>query len=187
VDNISEKTEMNVYQFMISQIEFLSRDIPAARREKAVWKRAGAKSMTFGGLGNGQICTDADAWSLLQAKMPEHLKGRGGTPSYAENAVYIALSAFANGGKNVYERSLGRAAKVLDGASRVKFDRLLRSKDMSEVKRNLPPVLSIINSKNGPGLDYAGLADDIYRCQFGADTCLDVRRKWERDYCSTRD
>ena len=96
-----------------------------------------------------------------------------------ENAIYMAIAAYAACGSNVENVSLGQAASALGDSSRNRFTRLEKSRSLNELWMNLKSILRLISSKKGTGLDYGLLARDITDWQFDS---IRTIRKWERDY-----
>ena len=162
-----KKTTVNEY--VLRMIRKLSIDKSDSKGEKAIWRHAFAKS----------ICEDVKAWSLLERDIPNELAGTGGTPSYTENAAYMAIAAFAACGSNKEMVSLGQAAAALGDNSRDRFTRLEKSRTLDELWRNMKNLLRLISSNKGTGLDYSLLARDLTDWQFDP---IKTVRKWERDY-----
>lgn len=158
-----------VKSFVSSKIKILSIDKSDSKGEKAIWRHAFAKS----------VCEDIKAWALLERDIPEEFVGRTCTPSYMENAIYMAIAAYAACGSNVDNISLGQAAAALGENSRGRFTRLEKSHTMDELWMNLKSILRLISSKKGTGLDYGLLAKDLVDWQFDS---IRTIRKWERDY-----
>lgn len=165
-----EEKKKSVRSFVAGQIAYLSSGRPAAAGEKAVWRHAFA----------GGICDHVDGWGLLMRDIPEELSGINGTPSRAEKAAYMALSAYAACGRHTNGISIGQAASALGGTSRTRFMRLEKAKTLDDLWRYLKPVLRPISSGKTNGLDYALLARDLNEWQYDR---LAVVRKWEREYC----
>lgn len=157
--------------FVSEEIAVLSLDTSSAKIEKATWRHAFAR----------KVCEDLKAWSLLVRDMPEDMAAKGGTPSYAENAAYMAISSYAACGAQNEGVTLGEAVASLGETSRDRFTRLERSRTVSELWRNLKPLMRLIGSKKGIGIDYSLLAKDLMRWQSDP---IEAIRKWERDYYS---
>ena len=161
------KTKIRSY--VSSRIKILSIDKSDLKGEKAIWRHAFAKP----------VCEDIKAWSLLERDIPGDFAGKTGTPSYVENAIYMAIAAYAACGSNAENVSLGQAAAALGDSSRDRFTRLEKSRSLNELWMNLKSILRLISSKKGTGLDYGLLARDITDWQFDS---IRTIRKWERDY-----
>ena len=128
--------------------------IRQAKAEKPIWRHAFS----------GDVCEDIRAWGLLQRNMPEGLRREYGPPSYEENAIFMAMAAYAACGSHADGVSLGKAAAYVD--ARERFTRLENSSDINEFWRNLKDLLRLITSKKGIGVDYRLLAKSIYFWQF---------------------
>lgn len=165
------KDKITVEVYVSKTIKALSIATSDAKGEKAVWRHAFGKP----------VCEDIKAWSLLIKDIPDELSGIEDSPSYAENAIYMAISAFAACGAQVDKISLGQAAAKLGDSSRGRFTRLERARTIDDLWNNLKPLLRLICSKKGSGLDYCLLAKELTKWQFDS---LSTVRKWERDYYS---
>ena len=135
-----------------------------------------------------------ELWGIFLRNMPEELMGKEGRPSYAEWAIYTALTLFAlhqQGHSEPMhaegeENRLGRAVKKLAHGEeeeenvRRKFSITARSDDMEELSYHLKTLVRMLGS-NDIKLDYEDLAKDLYRFQFENDTDQ-VRLKWGQDF-----
>lgn len=166
---MDKNEKVTISSFVSKRIKVLSLDQADAKGEKAVWRHAFAKP----------VCEDMKAWSLLERDIPEELTGKTGTPSYSENAAYMAIAAYAACGTHAENVSLGQASAALGDNARVRFTRLEKSRTLDELWRNLKGLLRLISSKNGTGLDYGLLAKELTDWQFDS---IKVIRKWERDF-----
>ncbi len=131
--------------------------------------------------------------------MPEKMYSSGNGPSYAEWAVYIALTLYAlhQQGKNVESEnmnrdnvSLGEAASRLaeDDDERERIWRRLciaaQSDDMTEMSYHLRGLVQLLRAKDVP-LDYPRLAKDLYLYQLSEKWQESVRLKWGQDFYRT--
>lgn len=135
-----------------------------------------------------------ELWGIFLRNMPEELMGKEGRPSYAEWAIYTALTLFAlhqQGHSEPMhaegeENRLGRAVKKLAHGEeeeenvRKKFSITARSDDMEELSYHLKTLVRMLGS-NDIKLDYEDLAKDLYRFQFENDADQ-VRLKWGQDF-----
>lgn len=135
-----------------------------------------------------------ELWGEFLNGMPENMLSRSDEPSYAEWAVYLSLTMFAihqqGKGESVHSKdiSLGRAAAMLlekdtdDERERVlrRFGPVVTAKDMPELAHHLRCLIQLMSSKN-IRLDYAMLAEDIYKFQFD-DKRKNLQLKWGRDF-----
>lgn len=133
-------------------------------------------------------------WGSFLADLPEELESDSKDITYAEWAVYTALTLYAlhqqgnsesvNSGDAEYR--LGSAVRKLvrsqDDEERVmrRFSAMATSSDMVELSHHLRSMIQLLKAGN-VRLDYADLAKDLYRYQY-ADSIVSVRLKWGRDY-----
>jgi CRISPR system Cascade subunit CasB len=135
-----------------------------------------------------------DLWQYLYEGFPDELKGKGGTPSYAENAAHAALTLYAmhaQGTGNVHDKdagSLGTAANRLkrmkpDNEPGIKrrFDALATAGTAAEINRHARGIIQLLR-QGDIKLDYAGFAADLYNLQFGSESAGKVLRRWGRDF-----
>ena len=166
---MDKEEKVSISSFVSKRITILSLDQSDVKGEKAVWRHAFAKG----------VCDDTKAWSLLERDIPIELAGKAEIPSYAENAVYMAIAAYAACGSHAGNITLGQAAAALGDNARDRFTRLEKSRSLDELWRNLKGLLRLISSKNGTGLDYSLLAQELTTWQFDS---IKAIRKWERDF-----
>lgn len=132
-------------------------------------------------------------WGSFLAGLPEELCSPGGEASYAEWAVYTALTLYAlhQQGKSdsmqVNDVSLGSAAQQLAGNDEKQQERIWRrlnlvaqADDIQELSYRLRQLVTLLKAA-GIGLDYALLAADLYEYQF-ASTANRVRLRWGQDF-----
>ncbi len=135
-------------------------------------------------------------WGSFLENMPEEMYGRNGEPSYAEWAVYTALTLFAlhQQGKDparecMYQEGIQLGEAMADLIGRIEEDRdritqrfnmVATSLDMREISYHLRGVVQLLRGKGIP-LDYVDLAGDLYRFQFpeGKER---VRLKWGQGF-----
>lgn len=138
-----------------------------------------------------------ELWGEFLQNLPEELMSKSSAPSYAEWAIYTALTLFAlhqqghSEPMNAlgFENALGRAVSRLvenptdeEAVERVKQKLSLaaNSEDMRELSYHLKTLVRLL-SRAGIKLNYADLAEDLYRFQF-ENTVDEVRLKWGRDF-----
>ena len=162
-------TAASIYSCVAKGISRLDTDYPIrqAGSEKPIWRHAFGK----------EVCEDIKAWGLLQRDLPEDLSRKCGLPSYEENAVYMAVAAYAACGSQKSGVTLGMAAA--GAGARDRLTRLENSSDIDEFWRNLKDILRLITSKKGTGIDYRLLAKDIYFWQIDH---VKAAINFERDY-----
>lgn len=136
-----------------------------------------------------------ELWGLFLQNMPEELMSKTDEPSYAEWAIYTALTLFAlhqRGHSDPMhepgeENRLGRAVRRLTEGNdekrdslALKFSLVAQSDDMTELSYRLKTVIGYLSGENIK-LDYADLAADLYGFQF-EDRADKIRLKWGRDF-----
>lgn len=136
-----------------------------------------------------------ELWGEFLNGIPENMLSRNGEPSYAEWAMYLALTMYAlhqqGNGESVHSEgmTLGKAtAKLMtentdDERERVlrRFGPVVTAKDMSELSHHLRCLIQLIASKKDIKLDYVQLADDIYLFQFDSER-KKIQLKWGQDF-----
>ena len=135
-----------------------------------------------------------ELWGEFLNGIPENMLSPNGEPSYAEWAMYLALTMYAlhqhGNGESVHSEgmTLGKAtAKLMtentdDERERVlrRFGPVITAKDMPELSHHLRCLIQLIASK-GIRLDYIQLADDIYLFQFNSER-KKIQLKWGQDF-----
>lgn len=134
-------------------------------------------------------------WGEVLHNMPEELYSQSGEPSYAEWAVYTALTLFAlhQQGKNTKDEamhreevSLGRAVAGLvsndDDRERIwkRFVKVVTAGDMTELSYHLRGIVQLLKA-NGIALDYALLAKDLFLFQT-QEYSDGVKLRWGQDF-----
>lgn len=136
---------------------------------------------------------------LLQ-DMPEEMYSAGSKPSYAEWAVYMALTLYAmhQQGKDVKTDnmnrenvSLGNAASELvadnDDTERIwkRLYAVASSADMQEMSYHIRALIKLLRDNDIP-LDYPQLAKDLYFYQLSDESAEHIRLKWGQDFYKKR-
>ncbi|MGN1084950.1 MAG: type I-E CRISPR-associated protein Cse2/CasB [Lachnospiraceae bacterium] len=138
-----------------------------------------------------------ELWGMLFEDIPEELLGQDTAPSYAEWAIYTALTLFAvhQQGHDLHKspmcvekQTLGKALRDLvspgdeDALRRIqrRFNAIATSSDMQEVSHHLRGAVQLLSTA-GIALDYPKLAADLYRYQL-PEGATDVRLSWGRDF-----
>lgn len=138
-----------------------------------------------------------EIWGMFLGELPENLYGKTGKPSYAEWAVYTALTLFAlhqqgNDRKtspmHAEKNFLGKAVRSLaplqdsDEFRRIekKFHIAAVSDDMEELAYRLRGFIQMMRTRQIP-LDYVQLAVDFYLYQIPGQI-PSVRLRWGRDF-----
>ena len=124
----------------------------------------------------------------------------GSKPSYAEWAVYMALTLYAmhQQGKDVKTDnmnrenvSLGNAASELvadnDDTERIwkRLYAVASSADMQEMSYHIRALIKLLRDKDIP-LDYPQLAKDLYFYQLSDESAEYIRLKWGQDFYKKR-
>ena len=146
---------------------------------------------------------DPRIWAALFADLPEEMMGYGGEPSREEWAIHTALTLFAvhqqsldlkSRGMDRKGESLGDAASRLvaagggddDARERVarRFHQIALAPDIAALAYYLRSFIQLLRGAE-IGLDYPGLARDLYRYQL-PDGAASVRLQWGQDFYRTR-
>ena len=136
-----------------------------------------------------------ELWGEFLQSMPEALLSKTDKPSYAEWAVYTALTLFAlhqqghgesmneEGDENRVGRAVSKLAHSEDDRERVRFKLSLaaNSDDIEELAYRLRALVKLMSGEDIK-LDYADLARDLYLFQLSEDNANKVRLKWGRDF-----
>lgn len=181
--------EAEIRKYVRTQIVLLAKDDRAL--EQSGSKAQLAQLRRGAGKSPGEL---PELWGVFLKNMPEELMGKDGRPSYAEWAVYTALTLFAlhqqGHSEPMHEEGednrLGRAARNLvhgdeeEENIRKKLSIAARSDDMTELSYHLKTLVRLLGNED-IRLDYADLAIDLYRFQFEkyADR---IRLKWGQDF-----
>lgn len=133
-----------------------------------------------------------ELWGMMLENIPEKMMSKDGVPTYAEWAIYTALTLFAlhqQGHEQcnpmfVKGQSLGKAMRSLvppeDGEVlkrvRRRFNVIATSSDMPELVHHLRSAVQLLRDA-GIGLDYAELAGELYLYQIPGGAA-EVRLLW---------
>ena len=142
-----------------------------------------------------------ELFEILFSDMPAELYGQGDEPSYAEWAIYTALTLFAlhqQGkdrpmsvgekieGKNT-GNSLGAAVGTLvkqdrerEAAIKRRFDAVLTANEFTEFSHHARGLIQLLKAEDIT-LDYPRLAEDLYWYQFDENRNR-IRLRWGEDY-----
>lgn len=181
--------ETEIGKYVRTQIALLAKD---ARALEQSGSKAHLAQLRRGvGKAPGEL---PELWGLFLKDLPEELAGRGGEPSYAEWAVYTALTLFALHQQGHGEpmnaegedNRLGRAARRLvqngddEENIRMKLSIAARSDDAAELSYHLKTLVKLLGNSDMK-LDYVDLAKDLYWFQFEK-TADRIRLKWGQDF-----
>ena len=140
-----------------------------------------------------------ELWGILFADMPEDMMAKGGDPTRAEWAVYTALTLYAlhQQGKNPaddnmhrpgvrFGQAMGRLAPTDDDKERIgkRFKAFAMADDLQAAAYYLRSLVQLLRDAD-IGLDYALLAQDLYRFQ-SPKTVSSVRLKWGQDFYAVK-
>ena len=133
-----------------------------------------------------------EIWELTSVEIPEYASD---APTREEIAVHTAMTLYAVHQQSRTERmfvpgrGLGRAARSLIGppdeenpSARARFNALVTSTTVTELRHHLRGLISLLRARN-IALDHAMLADDIIRFQQPGGA-KKVRLAWARQYYS---
>lgn len=182
-------TETGIHKYVKAQIDLLAKDDRALDQSGS--KAQLAQLRRGVGKNPGEL---PELWGAFLKNMPEELMGKDGKPSYAEWAVYTALTLFAlhqQGQSDPMneegeENRLGRAMRKLVRSAedeeniRRKLSIAARSDDMAELSYHLKTLVRLLGNDN-IRLDYVDLAKDLYWFQFENHTDR-IRLKWGQDF-----
>lgn len=181
--------ETEVGRYVRRQIALLAKD------EKALEQGSSKAHLAQLRRGVGKLPGELpELWGAFLKDMPEELMGKGGEPSYAEQAVYTALTLFALHQQGhsgpMYgdgeEDRLGRAARRLvhneedEEHIRMRLGVAAKSEDMAELSYHLKTIVRLLGNSDIK-LDYVDLAKDLYWFQFEAYADR-IRLKWGQDF-----
>lgn len=135
-----------------------------------------------------------ELWGIFLQTLPEELMSKGSEPSYAEWAIYTAMTLFSihqqghaeSMNLKGREYSLGCAVRRLvhsdDEEERIRFKLGLaaQSDDMTELAYRLKTLIRLLGAENIP-LDYTDLAKDLFLFQSEKNTDK-IRLKWGQDF-----
>ncbi len=128
--------------------------------------------------------------------MPGEMYSEGNGPTYAEWAVYMAVTLYAlhQQSKDIHENnmnqeniSLGEAAARLvadkDDRERIwkRFYVVATSDDMQEMSYHLRGMIQLLRDKDIP-LDYPRLAKDLFLYQCSRESADHIRLTWGQDF-----
>ena len=138
---------------------------------------------------------DPKLWGILFEEMPEDMMSQNGEPTYAEWAVYTAITLYAlhQQGKdvktenmNVEKVGIGQAVAnlITDAEERERIERrfgaLATADGMPAVSYYLRGIVQMLRG-NGIGLDYAKLAYDLFIFQMPG-KASSIRLNWGQDF-----
>lgn len=191
--------EQKIGAFMKAQLMFLAKDEKAL--EQGSSKAYLAQLRRGIGKRPGEL---PELWGLFLKNMPEELMSKNGQPSYAEQAVYTALTLFAlhqqghsepmnaEGEENRIGRAAQRLVDCIQAARkqvkredveeniRMKLSIAAKSDDMTELSYYLKTIVKLLGNHDVK-LDYVNLAKDLYWFQFENQTDR-IRLKWGQDF-----
>lgn len=140
---------------------------------------------------------DPELWAAFLNELDEEMYSPDGKPTYAEWAVYIALTLFAlhQQGSDTREKPMSRDEQKLgkavadlikgpDDEERVRrrFNTLATSDSIEELSHHLRGMVQLLKAGGIP-VDYPRLAGDLYEFQF-IDRRDAVKLRWGQDFYS---
>jgi len=167
--------------------------------EENSWSRAMLAKLRRGiGKQPGEL---PELFEVFLEGMPEEMYGKDGKPSYAEWAIYTALTLFAlhqqgkdrpmsvasNPEDNVIGNSLGAAVghlvrrdKEREPAIRKRFDAVATANEFAELAHHARGLVQLLRAEDIP-LDYPRFAEELYWYQFD-EVRNRIRLRWGEDY-----
>lgn len=134
-----------------------------------------------------------EAWNVVLDGMDEDLLSFRGSESYAENAIWTALTLYGAHQQGKEEnmssgaKSLGAAIKSLiakDGGNEQaiirRFNMIITAHDAVELSQHARGIMQLLKSNNIP-LDYPQFAKDLYLFQF-LESQNSIRLRWGEDF-----
>ncbi len=138
-----------------------------------------------------------ELWGVFLQDLPEELESKTGIPSYAEWAIYLALTLYAlhQQGHSLPQDSMhkenvqfGQAVRCLvktgekpeDSSVLRRFNALATATTMPERAQYLRNIVQMLRAESVP-LDYVKLAEDLYWLQ-GRSTAAQVCLRWGQAY-----
>lgn len=135
-----------------------------------------------------------ELWGSFLNNLSEELMSKNNEPSYAEWAIYTALTLFslhqqghsepmhAEGKENHFGRAVRKLVHNEDDEENIrkKLSIAARSDDMTELSYHLKTIVKLLEN-NDIKLDYVDLAKDLYGFQFESNVD-EVRLKWGQDF-----
>lgn len=162
---------------------------PAARATLSTLRRAVSRDPGQDPLAWGLVLEGAEGDIL-----PEHLLGRGDTPSRAEWAAYTALTCYAVHQQSQsrpmhmpgtsFGEAIGQLVPRTSESVKARFDALLTSAGFPAVRYHLRSLVTLLRSE-GIAFDYGRFAEDLARLQ-DPRTRDRVLLAWGRDYVKGR-
>lgn len=188
--------EKEVWQYTSQKIQALQTLPPPAQRSTLARLRRGVGKMP------GDL---PELWSVLLQGMPKELMNADGEPSYAEWAIYVALTLYAlhQQGHDVEKEPMHRSGFALGSAVRrlaedqqskkqvkdedfsdntiwKRFCCMATASGMPELTHYLRGLVQMMRSEGIP-LDYARLAKDLYVWQT-PEYAPKIRLRWGQDF-----
>lgn len=181
--------QKNVQRYVRNKLTMLIKDMPErqikaylANLRRGIGKHPGGQPLI---------------WGILLQNMPEEMEGTDGNPSYAEWAIYVALTMYAlhQQGNDIHtnnmncednSQTLGKAIAQLvhekedEKKSIYRLNTLITSSDFEEVSYHLRGIVQLLR-KECISLNYSILAGDLYEFQF-PEGPQNVGFRWGRDF-----
>ena len=148
-------------------MSYLQTDAPEAKRMKSALRHATGE----------EPGENPELWGWIVSHMSPELQGKDEQVSYAEYAVYMALSLSSIGPGNNNDMTFAEAISA-SGSGRRRLVDAETAADMKDMQVALRGAVRLIASK-GYSFNYFRLAEDIYSWQINK---TKIARKWEREY-----
>ena len=152
---------------------------------------------------NSILSRDATAiWPLIFEKIEDKQDlSQSGEPSYAENAIFTALKAYAIYQQGTDENVFMHSSDYKENISLFKalaslrnnpdftnsLDRrignVLTGPNYQSIENSITHLIKILKAQNRhPKIDFSQLGEDLYRYQFSSESARQVTLKWGQDY-----
>ena len=173
----------DVGSFVARKIAWLSRPGAAQRAALAKLRRSVGR----------ELADSPEAWDVVLKDAPDFMISENGEATYAERAVFAALTLFAlhQQGKtesvSKFEMAFGKAARRLvspdesnEQTIKCRLDTALTAKDFIEFTRHVRGLIQLMKAK-GVYLDYSQFAKDLFWYQL-PEQRRRVMLRWGEDF-----
>ena len=137
-------------------------------------------------------------WPMILPKLDEKDLSRNGVPTYAENAIFVALRSyaimqqanersFANGDQELFEvlAELRQISKISEGVNR-RVKNLFLSTSFTSLQTGLVQLVKLLKSNlSDKQVNFAKLAKDLFFYQTSNENAKQVFLKWGQQYYRT--
>lgn len=166
----------------------------SAIRSEAAGKASLAKLRNSAGKNFSET---VDVWSIIMADFPDEFLGCGEHVTNAEKAIFTALQLYAIHQQGIsidvsvdpndryanigcHLRELKWKYPVKEEALNRRFNAMISSANFYELSYHLRHMIKLMKSDIATGVNYAKLAEDLYRFASGYEE--GIRLSWAREY-----